>query len=70
MMTATENELSAHDPEWERYAVLLARLQVPFVVKGLHQLLDAPFCCAIKDKFNLDMTFDAKSERLHFIPRN
>jgi hypothetical protein len=70
MVTAKENELSAHDPQWQRYAVQLARLRVAFEVNGLNELLDGPFCRAIRDKFNLEMTFDAKSERFHFVPRN
>jgi hypothetical protein len=69
MVTAKENELSAHDPEWQRYAVRLARLGVPFTIKGLNHLLDGPFCQAIRDKFNLEMTADPKLERIHFIPR-
>jgi hypothetical protein len=70
MMVFKENELNAHDPQWQRYAVQLARLRIPFVVKGLNRLLDDPICHAIKDKFNLETTFDAKSDQMHFTPKN
>jgi hypothetical protein len=72
MMTTpatNDNAISAHDPEWQRYAVQFARLRVPFVVRGLNDSLDAPFCHAIKDKFKLDATFDARSNQMHFVPK-
>jgi hypothetical protein len=64
-----ESEISAHDPEWQRYAVQLARLRVPFVVKGLNDLLDAPFCHAITNKFKFNAAFDARSNQMHFRPK-
>jgi hypothetical protein len=69
-MATRENELNAHDPEWQRYAVQLARLRVRFVVKGLNQVLDAPVCRAIKEKFNFELSFDDHSDRMHFIPKD
>ena len=70
MMTATDNELSALDPEWQRYAVQLARLRLPFVVNGLNHALDAPFCRAISEKFNLDAKFDLPAAKVQFTPGN
>ncbi len=68
-MTVNDSELSALDPEWQRYAVQLARLRVPFVVRCLNHTLDAPFCRAISDKFNLNASFDPQLARIQFIPR-
>jgi hypothetical protein len=64
-----DNEINALDPEWQRYAAQLARLRVPFVVLGLNDLLDAPFCHAIKNKFAFDTIFDVQSNQMHFRPR-
>jgi hypothetical protein len=70
-MIATEhNELNAHDPEWQRYAVRLARRNIPFVVAYINLSLDAPFCEAIKDKYNFETTFNSESRRVFFMPTN
>jgi hypothetical protein len=35
------NELSAKDPEWQRYVVRLAAMRVPFAVVGVNRLDDS-----------------------------
>jgi hypothetical protein len=71
VMIATEqNELNANDPEWQRYAVRLARRQIPFVVAHLNPALDAPFYEAVKDKYSFEATFNPESDRVFFMPKN
>ena len=69
-MTATNgNELNAHDPEWQRYAVRLAAMRVMFEVAGLNSL-DYSFCQVVRDRFDFDTTHDYKAGRVHYIPRD
>jgi hypothetical protein len=63
------NELSAKDPEWQRYVVRLAAMRVPFAVVGVNRLDDS-FCEIVKDRFDFDTTFNHKAARVDFTPKD
>ena len=70
MATRDYTELNAHEPEWQREAVRLARSKTAFVLTGFDATRDGEFYFALKQKFKLQARVDHRTNCAYFEPRS